>query len=193
MKYLLLTFGLVCLSPFANATFYIDYQDLEKKVPESEERKELISPDGYRLLTDDLSGLVYQIGKPEDVELISSFADDNVKFKDGIGVIIPQGWSAYLDEQLSGKENISFSANNEKWINVLARIGNNYGYKYIVDWQQKIVQITSDENYIEPNPNEPLPLEGNNGQMYYIYKSKQSIDNGVLLMDGEVIPLKITN
>lgn len=186
-------FLLFALFPLiANAAFYIDYQGLEKNNDVKKQRKELISPDGYRLLTDDLSGLVYEIGNRKEVSSISSFAQDEV-FKDVIGVILPKGWSAYLDEHLSGNEKISISANDEKWLNVLARVGNNYGYKFIVDWQQEIVQITSDEHYVKPNPNEPLSLEGTDGQMYYIYKSKQSKDNGVMIIDGEVVPLKITN
>ncbi|MBE0420510.1 hypothetical protein EI165_10295 [Pseudoalteromonas nigrifaciens] len=192
MKILFLFLGLAFISSSAKATFYIDYQDLEKKEAEKTERKQLISPDGYRLLTDDHSGLIYEIGKRIDVKPISSFADD-ISFKEGIGAILPKGWSAYLDEHLNASDEISFSADKEHWLTVLARIGNNYGYKFIVDWQQKIVQITSDENYIKPNPNDPLPLEGSDGQMYYIYKSKQSINNGVILVDGKVIPLKITN
>lgn len=175
----------------AEATFYIDYQGLEKPEGQQKAQKQLISPDGYRLLTNELGGLIYEIGSREKTPVISSFAED-IEFKNGVGAIIPKGWSAYIDEKLTANNNISFSAENEDWLNVLARIGSNFGYKFVVDWQQKMIQITKDEYYIKPDPNEPLVVEGDNGQMYYIYKSKQSINQGLMIVDGEVVKLKIT-
>lgn len=175
-----------------NATFYIDYQGLDKPNVEVKTQKELISPDGYRLLTNDLGGIVFEIGVREGTPPISSFAEDTT-FKNGIGTITPVGWSVYIDEQLSVNKSISFNAQNEDWLNVLARIGSNFGYKFVVDWQQQMLQISKDEHYTQPDPNVPVVVKGDNGQMYYIYKSKKSINQGVMIVDGEVIPLKITD
>ncbi|MDI4652572.1 MULTISPECIES: hypothetical protein [Pseudoalteromonas] len=190
-----LVFALFILiaSPFyASATFYIDYQGLEKPKVAPVEKRQLISPDGYRLLTNEFSGLVFQIGEPVKTETISSFGED-VSFKNGVATLIPRHWSAYIDEQLNANNTISFSAENEDWLKVLARIGNNYGYKFIVDWQQKMVQITKDEFYVKPDPNEPVMVEGDNGQNYFIYKSKQSLSKGVMIVDGKVVTLNITD
>lgn len=193
MTYNKLITTLALLLPFyVNASFYIDYQGLEKPVKVKEQKNDLITPNGYRLLTNDLQGIVYEIGKRLEMANLSNFADD-VTFKDGIGLVMPDGWSAYIDEQLSAKQSISFSAENEAWITVLARIGSSYGYKFVVDWEQRLVQISKDKYYIEPDPNEPIITEGNNGQKYYIYKSKQDVNKGMVIVDGQLIPLKISN
>lgn len=181
----------VLASAGANASFYIDYQGLEKPEAEPKSKEQLISPDGYRLLTNDLQGLVYEIGPSEEAEKISSFADQ-IQLKNGIGTVIPEKWSAYIDEQMSADKTISFSAENESWLNVLARIGSDYGFKFVVDWEQMIVQISKDEHFIEPNPNDPVVTKGQNGQLYYIYKSKQEINKGMMLIDGELIPIKVS-
>ena len=192
LKTYLTALVLITWSLDSSATFYIDYQGLDKSKPKNEiiKKKDLISPDGYRLLTNELYGVVFQIGKPLKMPNISTFGDD-ASFKNAVATLIPPEWSAYIDEQLNANNTISFSADNEDWLKVLARIGNNYGYKFIVDWQQ-LIQITKDEFYVKPDPNEPVMVEGDNGQKYFIYKSKQSLSKGMMIVDGKVIRLNIT-
>jgi hypothetical protein len=190
MKYIMVFICSFILGDLANASFYIDYQGLERGKVEHIKQSQLITPDGYRLLTDGLKGLVFEIGPRKKQDKTSAFADDTI-LKDSIGALLPKGWSAFLDERLSGDVSITFSAENEFWLETLARIGGEYGFKFVVDWEQELVQISRDEYYIEPNPNEPVVVESENGQTYFIYKSKQSLDKGMVIINGEMVPLKV--
>lgn len=175
----------------ANAEFYVDHQGL-KRDPNKvlAEKHDVVSPNGYRLLTDGLKGLIYEVGQRSAVINTSTFGSD-VEFKYAIGAIIPEGWSAYVDENILKLKNISFSATDEPWLNVLARVGARFGYKYVVNWDHLIVQISLDEYYMEPDQNAPITVAGPEGELYYIYKTKQSVDKGYIIIDGEMLPLKI--
>ncbi len=171
------------------ATFYIDYQGLNPHPVKPPEEKST-TPDGYRLLTDGLQGLIFEVGERPVVEKTSNFAAD-VAFKFAIGAIMPEGWSAYVDENISMLKNVSFSAQDEPWLNVLARVGTQFGYQYVVDWQRKMVQVSLDAYFSEPNPNAPVTVQGENGEQYYIYKTRQAVDQGVVIVDGQVVPMRV--
>lgn len=176
----------------AKGEFYIDYQGLSRHAESSDvSSDEVTTPNGYRLLTDGLDGLVYEVGSRPTVEKVSTFGSD-VEFKYAIGAIIPQDWSAYVDENIRTLRSISFSASDEPWLNVLASVGSSFGYKFVVNWEHRIVQVSLDEHYVEPDVNAPITVEGPEGELYYIYKTKQSVDQGYIIVDGELLPLRIT-
>ena len=190
-KYLMPLGILVCLSSSnIEAAFYVDYQGLKKPNKEIANKDDLIMPNGYRLLTDDLNGIVFEIGNRDQIIKTSNFADD-VEMKYAIGGIMPGGWSAYVDERLTALKQITYSANNESWLEVLARVGSRYGYKFVVDWKHKVVQISEDENYKAPDPNLPVAVRSSDGDKYFIYKTQQSLDKGYMIVDGQLIPIQI--
>jgi len=191
MKKSLVILASLVMSNIAAASFFIDYQGLERPVPNHLVKESIMSPNGYKLLTDDLQGVVVEIGKrPKLLDLNSNFADDT-EFKFAVGAIMPKGWAAYVDERLSGLKEITFSSEKEPWLNVLVRVGVKYGYKYIVNWNQKIVQISEDANYIVPDLNTPISTSSQSGSNYYIYKTQQSLDKGYMIIDGEMVEIKI--
>ena len=193
MKILLLTISIALLcSSEVNASFFIDYQGLEKKEI-TKKTDERYSPNGFRLLTDGLKGLIYEVGtRPRRISKTSSFSDD-IEFKYAIGSVIPKDWAVYVDEKITAFENVTFSSNNEDWINVVARIGAKYGYKYILNWSTKTLQVSADEYFNEPDKNAPIAVEIDGGELFYIYKTKNKTDNGYMIVDGEIVPIKTGN
>lgn len=176
----------------ANASFHIDRQGLERPKETTITKNEVSSPEGYRLLTDDLSGLVMEVGERRKVINNSNFAEE-IELKFAMSGLLPKGWSAYVDEHISEEKNITFSADKEPWLNVLARVGVKFGYRFLVDWDNNIVQI-SDDAYFKPRgESEHVVVEDDSGQTFYIYKTKQQLNKGYMIHDGEVIPIKISN
>jgi len=181
------------IANIASASFFIDYQGLERPDTRPVSKGQVISPNGFKLLTDDMEGIVIEVGdRPTSIVLNTDFADDTA-FKYAVGAIMPEGWSAYVDERISGLKRISYSSEQEPWLNVLVRVGAEYGYKYIVNWEQNIVQISEDNNYVAPDLNAPIATSSKSGANYYIYKTQQTLDKGYMIIDGEMVEIKIEN
>jgi hypothetical protein len=190
MNFKILALTLITLSP-AQASFHIDYQGLERPISNKIKPSDVGSPEGYRLLTDDLSGLVMEVGKRREIGNNSNFAE-NTELKFAMGGLLPKGWSAFVDEHLSEEKNITYSADKEPWLNVLARVGVKFGYRFLVDWDNNIVQISDDAYFKPEGVSEHVVVEDDSGQTFYIYKTKQELNKGYMIHDGKVIPIKVT-
>jgi len=181
----------MALVPAANAKFYVDYQGIEKIITTTEEMRRMKgSPDGYRVLTDKTFGLVHHIGKG-GASSTSSFGAD-MPLKDAISMLMPEKWIAYVDENIENSGKVDWQAKGEAWIDVLGRIGANYGYRFVVDWDQKLLQISPDEDFTAPDYNDPIALKDpESGRTIFVYSNKPTINGGVILVDGKAISIKV--
>jgi hypothetical protein len=175
----------------ASASFHIDYQGLERPQQTKITKSDIGSPEGYRLLTDDLSGVVIEVGERRKITNNSNFADD-IELKFAMGGLLPKGWAAYVDEHISEEKNITFAADEEPWLNVLARVGVKFGYRFLIDWDNNIVQISDDAYFKPQGESEHVVVEDETGQTFYIYKAKQELNKGYMIHDGQVLPIKLT-
>ena len=148
------------------------------------------APDGYRILSDKTYGIVHQVGKG-DVGKTSSFGTD-MPLKDAISILMPEKWIAYIDENVDIPRKVDWQAEETPWVNVLGRMGANYGYRFVVDWDQKLLQISPDEEFVAPDYNDPISLtDPESGRTLFIYSAKPDSKGGVILVDGEAIPVKL--
>ena len=175
----------------ANANFYVDYQGTDSKTVNAEELRRLKgAPDGYRILADKTYGVVHQVGKGSSVNIEIFGAE--LALKDAISMMMPDKWIAYIDENLEKPVSVDFQAKNEPWIGVLARVGINYGYRFVVDWDQKLLQISPDEDFVAPDYNDPIALKDpHSGRTIFVYSAKPIAKGGVILVDGKAIPVKL--
>jgi hypothetical protein len=178
---------LICaaLMPYlAHANFYIDMQ--KEKLPEKTPK----SMSGYKLLTGDYYGRVFTIGEPVKISAITSEGDD-LPIQEAMYFVLPPGWFAYIDEQAIDLPEITWSANNSAFLDVLAEIGNNHGLYFVVDWTQKLVQIEVDEDFEKPNLDTPVVIsDSSSDREIYIY-SRPSKTSGYILRDGKIIPVTV--
>lgn len=191
MFFKIILLSLVTLST-AHASFHIDFQGQERPPTKAITKKDVGSPEGFRLLTDDLAGVVVEVGHRRKVTKNSNFADD-IEFKLAVGGLIPKGWSAYVDEHISEEKSITYSADGEPWLNVLARVGVKFGYKFLVDWDNNVIQISDDAYFKPEGPKEHIVVEDSKGQTFYIYKTKQDLNKGYMIHDGQVLPIKVSD
>ena len=174
----------------SSASFYIDYQGLKRPATQIEKNEQL-SMNGYRLLTDELNGLIFEVGtRTKEIETHSNFADDT-ELKYAISGLIPDGWKAFIDEKFTAFKPITYNSEGEPWLNVLARVGAKYGYKFVVDWENKQIQLSEDEYFVEPDLNKPVVVENEKGESYFIYKTQKSNSKGYLIINGELVEIKV--
>jgi len=183
---------LLMTSTSANALFYIDNEGLEedaKKIAEQKLKQQ--KPDGFRVLTDKRRGVVHELGTGKAFK-DNSFGTD-LALKDAISMIMPNKWIAYIDESIKQPDKVSWSAKRQTWTNTLIDLGINHGYRFIVDWDQKLLQIEKDKDYIKPDFNYPVEIVNpENGRRIYIYTADPEDKKGVLLIGTKSIPLKVT-
>ncbi len=175
----------------ASANFYVDYQGIEHKTATAEELRRLKgAPDGYRVLADKSFGIVHQIGKGV-ASKTSSFGTD-MPLKDAVTMLMPEKWIAYIDENVENPNMVDWQAKNDLWTDVLGQMGANYGYRFVVDWDQKLLQISLDEDFTAPDYNDPIALKDpESGRTIFVYSAKPITKGGVILVDGKAIPVKI--
>lgn len=179
------------ISSSANARFLIDYQGLDKelKVDSIQLREIKGAPDGYRVLADKTTGVVHQIGEPQPAKTYSFGTDFSLK--DMASMLIPEKWIAYVDHNVEMPGSVTWQSHDEYWTDALERIGVNYGYRFIVDWDQKLLQVTSDKDFMTPEYDNPISVvDPESGRKFFIY-SDDSTDGGVIIVNGKVIPLQV--
>jgi len=182
---------LLFTSSFASAKFYVDYQGLDKERESAEALRRMKgAPDGYRLLTNKSLSFIHEIGKGEAIEIDSFGA--GFELKDAVTLIMPDKWIAYIDEHITVPKKVDWQAKNIPWTEALGIVGMNNGYRFIVDWDQKLLQVTLDENYTEPDYNDPVTLEDSEtGRTIFVYSAKPVSEGGIMLVNGEPIKFKL--
>jgi hypothetical protein len=166
---------------------------MEKPVSVDEARKQQGSLDGYRLFSDKTYGVVHHVGKQKKQTRVKAFGSD-MALRDALTMIMPDRWIAYIDEQLVDPGNIDWQSDKMPWVQVLARIGINYGYRFVIDWDQQLIQIGSDKDFTKPDYNDPLMLtDPESGRSVFIYSAKPVNTGGVILVDGKAVKVKLKN
>lgn len=194
IKKLSLLAAVFTTSSFASG-LYIDYQGLDtKKKTALELRKERGTPDGYVKYSDQYKGVIHEIGNGI-AEKVTTFGVEQ-GFKDAVSIIVPKGWITYVDEQYQDIPLVTWEADQQPWVNVLANIGANHGIKYIVDWEQQVVQFTKDSSFVKPDYNQPAMLEDPNSKKKVFIYHREGItkaQKGFILLNGKMVPVKVDN
>lgn len=189
---LLVIAACAAISNTANARFLIDYQGLDKEEPITSSRLREINgtPDGYNVLVDKTQGgVVNHIGEPQPIKTYSFGTDFSLG--DMAFMVMPDKWIAYVDQNVEMPGSVTWQSHDEYWTDALERIGVNYGYRYIVDWDQKLIQITSDKDFMPPEYDNPISVvDPESGRKFFIY-SDDSTGGGVIIVDGKVIPIQV--
>lgn len=175
----------------ASANFFIDYQGVEEveSLEIDELRRLRGAPSGYRILSDKTHGIVHQVGEGT-IEKANSFGA-GMELKDAISILMPEKWIAYIDENVDAPEKVDWYAEEDPWIDVLVKIGSNYGYRFVVDWDQQLLQISPDEEYTAPDYNSPIALtDPESNRTIFVYSAKPDLKGGAILINGEIIPIK---
>lgn len=175
----------------SNASFYIDNQGLEDPdvlAPISDLKG---APVGFKILSDNSYSSVHQIGSGKETKL-SGFGTE-MSFNDAMSMIMPDNWISYIDESIKAPSLVDWSSQGEGWIKSLAIIGANYGYQFIVDWDQKMIQVSLKDGFVEPNYDQPIVMkDSETGRSIFVYAGKPIDKEGVILVDGKVVKVRIS-
>lgn len=183
MKNFVLAGILISVASFSHAQFFIDYQGVKPKAHETKRH----TPDGYNLLAGKYFGLIEQIGEG-NAESINSFGDD-FGLDEALTMIMPGSWFAYVDSTIPALPNVSWQALGDDWLSVLARMGKEHGLRFVVDWDQSLIQISQSDGFIKPDYNDPISItDPKSGREVFIYTDDSNVQ-GHLLVDGEYIPI----
>lgn len=176
---------LLCASTTTHAHFFIDYQQVKEK----EQKSSLHVPEGFQLLTGKYHGLIQEIGEGQP-HTVSSFGEA-VEVADALGFLLPQDWFAYVDEQIEQLPQVSWDAKERPWTEVIADMGKQYGLRFIVDWDQQLLQI-SPGRYVNNDTNQVdaprLMRDDKTGREVFIY-TQQTQPKGYIIIDGEYVPV----
>lgn len=196
-----ITFGvLLSLSSISHAKFFVDYQGLDgqreeaKKqqlAEEAAEKARASFKSDYIVLADKSLAVLEQIGVPRPTNT-SVFGAD-MTLKDAMILIMPEDWIAYIHKDLKDISNVDFTGNEKAWTKVLANIGINYGYRFLVDWDKEQIQVLTDPTFERPDYNAPVAYkDGETGRVIYVYSENPEMnsDKSSLMIDGEAVPVK---
>ena len=177
----------------ANAKFFVDYQGLEIEAQERQEKADAAEKkqERYRILTDK-SPVLEEIGTPAPTPT-NSFGVD-MPLRDAIALLIPDKWIAYIDKQIRNPGEVDFQAENEAWTRALATIGVNYGYRFVVNWDDKTIQIERDPSFISPDYSGPKAFtDADSGRVIYVYTDEQvgEKDANEIVVEGKKVPVRI--
>lgn len=183
----------------SHAKFFVDYQGLDKEraVAKEERRKQALAEklnasfkSDYVVLADKSLAVLEQIGTPRPVNT-SVFGAD-MTLKDAMTVIMPEDWIAYIHKDLRNLQAVDFSGNNQPWTKVLANIGINHGFRFIVDWDKQQIQVLMDPTFERPDFNAPVAYkDGESGRVIYVYSEDPNVavEKSSIIIDGEAIPV----
>lgn len=182
------TLAALLASNTAAGGFYIDMQGINKPKANTSG-----VADGYKMLTGKYYGVIHEVGEGTPTKT-NSFGDRST-IADAMFMIMPEGWFAYVDETVEEIPLVSWDAsqgNGQNWTDVLATIGKDYGLRYVVDWDQRLVQIDLEPNFVKPDYDDPIVVsDSEDRRQMFIYKKEPNL-SGYLLKDGEYIPVKVT-
>lgn len=164
----------------AQATFFIDYQGLDTE-------PEIIigPPDGFKVFADGTFKVLSEVGEGQaDIRLGYGLEID---LDESMLMIMPDDWIAYIDEQINFERKVDWTG-DMPWTDVLLRLGNAYGLAFIVDWEQKMVQIVPG-NEVEYFTLEDMQahevVHPVTGATLYIHTADQLSETGLLMVDGK--------
>lgn len=178
------------ISSNASALFYIDYQGMDKEKARHAIARRKVAPEGYNVLTDKSLNVVHQFGRGK-AHKINSFGD-GMSLSDGMSMIMPDRWVAFVDEDLSLPDMISWDAQNISWTKTLRDVGVNFGIRFIVDWDQKVVQIFGSRGFKKPDIASAVEVvDPKTGKTLLIYPDRGGNTVGRLMHKDKSYPIKI--
>lgn len=178
------------LSMSASAVLIIDYQGLDKEKARHALARQTVAPEGYKVLSDKSRGVVQELGRGRATE-ISSFGDD-LPLADGLSMIMPEGWVAFVDENLTLPEVISWDARGVSWTQALGDLGTNSGLRFIVDWDQNVVQVFGAKGYKQPKLTDAVEVvDPKSGKTFLIFPDGNGKTVGKLVHKDKSYPVKI--
>lgn len=184
------TISLSFLISMNASAYYVDFQGVSNKT--TVQSKHQVAPDGFVFFTDKFKGAVIEIGKGSRNK-ISTFGVDD-KLENAIGFIVPKDWITYIDSEFSEIPRVSWDFEQLDWVNALATLGNENGLRFIVDHDQRVLQIEKEEGFIKPDFNQPLVMESSSGEQIFIYKQEKEVNSGgYILVDGELVKVKVSD
>lgn len=184
------TAGGSAFSSSASALFVIDYQGLDKEKARHAIARSKVAPEGYNVLTDKTRDIVHEFGRGNPSK-ITSFGDD-MSLTDGISMIMPDGWVAFVDEDLSVPSTISWDAQNSSWTRALRDLGINAGLRFIVDWDQRVLQVFGERGFKEPDITDAVEVKDpRTGRTLLIYPDGKGNTVGQLMAKDETYPIRI--
>ena len=186
-----------------NAKFFVDYQGLdierervkqERIESAAEDEKNTSFKSDYVVLADKSLNVLEQIGKPRPTSTSVFGADTSLK--DAMILIMPDNWISYIHKDLKNISNVDFAGNNQNWTKVLANIGVNYGFRFIVDWNKEQIQVLKDPTFTTPDFTAPIAYKDDeSGRVIYVYSENPNSPNNSttsIVVNGEAIPVKLT-
>lgn len=178
------------LSMSASAVLVIDYQGLDKEKARHALARQKVAPEGYIVLSDKSRSVVQELGFGRATEL-SSFGDD-IPLSDGLAMIMPDGWVAFVDEDLSLPDSISWDARGVSWTRALGDLGTNSGLRFIVDWDQKVIQVFGEKGYKQPKLTDAVEVvDPKTGKTFLIFADGDGKAAGNLVHKDKSYPIKI--
>lgn len=178
------------LSYPAHAAFVVDYQGLDKEKARHAIARTKVAPEGFKVLTDKSMSIVHEFGQGK-ATAVTSFGD-MLPLSDGMSMILPSGWVAFVDEDLSIPQSISWDASDTPWTSALRDIGVNSGLRFLVDWDQRVVQVYGQRSFSEPSLGDAVEVtDPKTGKLYLIYPSNKKISSGTLIHKDKSYPIKI--
>ncbi len=174
----------------ASAVLVIDYQGLDKEKARHALSRQKVSPEGYQAISDKAWGGVQELGQGR-AAIISSFGAEQ-PLSDGLSLIIPEGWIAYVDEDSSLPSAISWDAKGIPWTKALGDIGTNNGLRFIIDWDQNVVQVFGERGYKKPDVTDAVEVvDPKTGKTFLIYPGRDGKPAGNIVHKDKTYPIKI--
>lgn len=191
LKNVFLSTAMLTAAFSAQASFYIDNQGLEDPDAVKPIGELKGAPEGYKVLSDNSYSSVHQIGKGLATK-VSGFGSE-MSLNDAMSMIMPNGWISYIDENVRKTGLVDWNSHGESWIKALAVLGASYGYQFIVDWDQKMIQISLKDGFVEPDYDQPIMMkDSESGRSIFVYSGKPVDKEGVILVDGKVVKVSIS-
>lgn len=176
---------LAAVSTSASGVFLVDYQGLDKN---AEQRR--ITPAGFNVIADRTYKVVRHIGKGEP-EFRQGFGLE-LSLADSLLSIIPNNWVSYIDESIQFNKTVDWDG-DLPWTEVLTRLGNNYDLAFIVDWNQRMIQVVPGQNFNDDANLKPMRVVNpESGRTLYVHTNDSLSESGVLIMGGNAYKVKKT-
>lgn len=171
----------------SNAMFFIDNEGLETE-------KHSLNPnhEGYSVLMDKRISFVHHVGSFKETKPTAS-KGIALTMQDAMEIITPSGWVTFVDERLVLDKKVSWDIDGEQWYGALAQVGATYGYRFILDWPQKVIQVIEDQYYKPVDFNTPVEMtEPKTGKRIFVYTPLGDSKKGLLITKDGVKEVKIS-
>ncbi|KZX57830.1 hypothetical protein A3709_19595 [Halioglobus sp. HI00S01] len=195
MKKILIPVFFVCSA--AHAGFSVDYEGLDEERAarlEAEKRISGVAPEGFRVLTDNEVGVVYEIGDRPEGLIVSPSRGSQIPFANAMNMIMPEAWVCYVSDDAPEIMLVSWEVSSGTWVDALTSLGHLSAIRFVVDWDKKVIQARSNNNFAAQRGADPVRLSSpDSGDVFILTEDPEGeiSTGGVLLKDGGAITIEI--